>query len=55
MKYWLRAIGVGLTTTVSTLLAYQVPPTLEQWWQPVLLGVQAAIAQGLLNKVSKGR
>ena len=55
MKYWLRALAVGLSTTVAALLVYQVPPTWEQAWQPILLGVQAALIQAFGNQVTRTR
>ena len=55
MKYWIRALGVGLITTATALLVYDRPPELALYWQPVLQGIIAAGAALGLNRVTRGR
>jgi len=54
-KYWMRAIGVGISVTITALLVFEKPPEIALWWQPVLLGIQAALAQAGFNAVSKAK
>ncbi len=52
-RYLVRAITVGASTLVSALLVYQVPPSIEGWWQPLLLAVQAALVQLGVNGATR--
>lgn len=39
----LRALLSGVATTIGALMVYPAPPSLEAWWQPCLMGLQAAL------------
>lgn len=48
-KYIWRALGVGFATFITALLVYDRPPELALYWQPLLLGIQAALVQAGIN------
>ena len=42
-RYWLRALGTGLVTTLTALAAYDRPPEWAAYWTPVLQGFIVAL------------
>ena len=49
-RYWLRAIGVGLSVFFTGMAAYTgVPTTLDQLWGPFIQGVLATFTALGLN------
>ena len=54
-RYWLRAIGVGLSVFFSGMLVYTGVPTIDQLFQPFAQGVMATLTTLGLNVKTRSK